>query len=98
MEGLGDIAEMRASEFPPKATAAKVSGGAHQILEGEPSIVPMARYRNDNTIRGHEWSVCCDCGLRHIHVYEVFRIKEGYFLGVRSYPDERTRNRRRRKK
>jgi hypothetical protein len=54
--------------------------------DGEPRFVSLLKYINDRTLRGQEWISCCDCGLIHLHTYNVIRTPDGlWHLIVRAF-------------
>ena len=72
---------------------------AHHLANGEARLLNLYRSTNDRGLHAHEWILCCSCGLRHLYTFEVFRSPEGrYFMNMRSFADERTRPKKRRKK
>lgn len=66
-----------------------VKGHNHSVENGEPVLFDLDHFEGDESLRGDVFWSCCDCGLRHHHVYEVrqtLRSKEAYMV-VRSYRD-----------
>lgn len=59
------------------------------MRDGEPAYVEMVRWEDEpaeGVVRGQQLVTCCDCGLRHLHAYEIFRANSGrWWLVVRSY-------------
>ena len=41
-------------------------------VDGEACMIALKRFENDKALRGRIWNSCCDCGLEHLYVYEVF--------------------------
>lgn len=77
---------MRKSSWPPKRAPAKYDGKVRAMREGEPNTIPLTRYETDMSLRGHIDNACCDCGLRHLIVFEVFRDAAGrFYLNKRTY-------------
>ena len=81
-----------------------IKGSNHVITGGEPLVFCLDHFEGDASLRGDAYWACCDCGLRHHHVYEVrqmTRKKEAYLV-VRSYRDnygtELVRNSRKKKR
>lgn len=72
-----------------KTHRADVKGSNHIIAGGEPLMFSLDHFEGDASLRGDAYWACCDCGLRHHHIYEVrqmARKKEAYLV-VRSYRD-----------
>ena len=59
----------------------------HIVHHGEPVLEELVHFSGDQSLRGDIFWTCCDCGLRHHHVYEVRQGKKGAFLVIRSYRD-----------
>ena len=41
-------------------------------VEGEPTMIALRRFGNDQSLRGRVWNSCCNCGMEHLYVFEVF--------------------------
>ena len=60
--------------------------GFQQRHDGEPRIVDLVKHGNDRTLSAHEYIKCCDCGLTHLHTYNVMKTPNGkWFFKVRAY-------------
>lgn len=72
--------------LPKTFKVAKEKKGMIQRQDGEPRFYELAKHVNDRTLTANTIVACCDCGLEHNHVYNVFRVSKGtWYLGVRSY-------------
>lgn len=72
--------------WPPKRAPAKRVKGVRQMREGEPNTVLLTRFETDMSLRASIDNACCDCGLRHLMVFEVFRDAAGrFYLNKRTY-------------
>lgn len=70
----------------PEPTEPMRKLGAQWNHDGTPTLIPLKRHPNDRTLRGEQENYCCDCGLRHVYCYEVFRAPQGqFFLTKRAY-------------
>lgn len=53
---------------------------------GEPTLYPLKRFEGDNSLTADAIRVCCDCGLSHLYVHNVFRSPDGnWYLQIRPY-------------
>ena len=72
--------------WPPKAERPKHQGRTRVNREGEPITVQLKRFLPDNSMRCVIDNGCCDCGLRHHLIFEVFRDAKGdWYLNKRAY-------------
>ena len=70
----------------PAPKKLKVVRGLQHNEDGDCSVIPLQRQSGDRTIRGLLRNTCCDCGLTHVQLFEVFRTPAGdYYLNKRSY-------------
>lgn len=71
----------------PKAfKTSRLKKGFRQRHDGEPRFLNLKKHENDRTLSAHESVKCCDCGLVHLHTYNVLRAPNGqWFLLLRSY-------------
>lgn len=59
---------------------------------GEGYIMDLRRWPNDKSLGAHWWNRCCECGFRHVFIFNVFRSLDGnWCLQVKPYADEMTR-------
>ena len=73
-------------KWPPKPKKLKYKHGAQLSGDGDAFVISLKRQRNDRSVRGAEHNTCCDCGLTHLNLYEVFQGPTGnYFLTKRAY-------------
>ena len=79
----------------PKPKKLNRKYGMTQNADGDASIIRLRRQRNDKSVRGSEHCACCDCGLTHLILFEVFRGPDSeYYLTKRSYSIYKRRGRR----
>lgn len=86
--------------WPPKPTKTEVKNGCNLRSNGEAIVIGLDRWGNDRTARGSEQSVCCDCGLQHLNIYEVvLGPNKSFYLIKRAYRvlEEKKKRRKRRK-
>ena len=73
-------------EWRPKPLTALMKRNVRTMRDGEPNTLELHRYNTDRTLRTSVDNSCCDCGLRHLLVFEVFRDPTGkFFLNKRAY-------------
>ena len=53
----------------------KIKKGFRPREDGEPRFLELVKHENDRTLSIQELNKCCDCGLVHLHTYNVVRIK-----------------------
>lgn len=76
----------RAAKWPPPRTKKRMDKGRRVMRDGEPNTIELHRYETDATLRGEIDNACCDCGLRHLLAFEVFRDPAGrWYLNKRTY-------------
>lgn len=74
------------SKWPPPRTKPSKKHGVRVMSEGEPNTLELLRFDTDMALRTSVDNACCDCGLRHLLVFEVFRDHTGrFFLNKRAY-------------
>ena len=72
--------------LPKPFKIARKKKGFRQRHDGEPRFLDLTKHDNDRSLSTHESVKCCDCGLTHLHTYNVLRTPDGnWYLGVRSY-------------
>jgi hypothetical protein len=55
----------------------------------EPATMGLRKYGNDRAMKAREMVCCCDCGLSHTMIYEVFQGQKGHFwISVRAIRDD----------
>lgn len=60
----------------------------YTAIDGEPLMVPLTRWNNDNALSGHLWLGCCDCRLRHLLAFAVYQTPDDEFwCQLRAYRD-----------
>jgi len=59
--------------------------GETRKLDGQPTKVSLTRFDGDAALRGGCWTVCCDCGLTHLVVYELYCEDGDWTLITRDY-------------
>jgi hypothetical protein len=61
--------------------------GAQQMRDGEPAYIDLHRFNKFEQIaRGDYRTVCCDCGLHHLHVFELHQRDDRSFgIVMRTY-------------
>lgn len=63
-----------------------VVDGLQQRHDGEPRFFELVKHLDDTTLSAFEHIKCCNCGLKHLHTYNVFKAPSGrWFLVVRPY-------------
>ena len=79
----------RAKWLPKDYPGVKGHSNTNIMTDGEPISVYLTKYTNDSCLHAQHWQHCCDCGLRHLITYEVYRDRVGrYFLNTRAYRDD----------
>ncbi len=57
--------------------------------DGEPTQLPLRRWRYDRSLRAQLITECCDCGLQHLTSFELFGYRErrsmSFWLVKRTY-------------
>jgi len=77
---------MKKIPWPPKRVPAQRIKGVRQMREGEPHTLELTRFETDMSLRATLDNACCDCGLRHLMVFEVFKDARGrFYLNKRAY-------------
>ena len=67
-------------------TAPKEANADIQSHDGEIWMYPLANHANDRTMSTHDVTKCCDCGLTHLHTYNVMKTPDGlWWLVKRAY-------------
>lgn len=69
--------------WPPKESKAEIKKDREVKRDGEPALMSLDRWGNDSTLRCDCLVRCCDCGLTHLHTYEVLRDPDGKFHLIR---------------
>jgi len=73
----------------PKPKKLNRKYGVSWMRDGDAMVISLNRQRNDTTVRGVEFCTCCDCGLTHLHTYNIVRIrlkkKTKWYLVERAY-------------
>lgn len=60
--------------------------GTQTHRNGEPHQIFLQRWENDWSLRGAERCCCCDCGLEHFYVYEIYKMgDDSWWLNKRPY-------------
>ena len=76
-------------KLPKTFKISKRKKGFRQRHDGEPTFLELVKHENDRTLSIHELTKCCDCGLIHLHTYNVVRIilkkKNKWYLIKRAY-------------
>lgn len=73
-------------KLPPVYKQRYAKDGIWTRQSGEPRISMLTRHANDNTLTCSVDNECCDCGLRHMNVYNVMRGPNGqWYLLNRVY-------------
>lgn len=67
------------------------------VRDGEPLIFDLEKFPTNEALTVEEWSVCCDCGLRHLIIYEVFEHNGRFHLALRCFRDPDSGKKRRKK-
>jgi len=78
---------MKRIPWPPKPEPVKRERGGRQVnRDGQPTTVRLVRFSPDTALHASIDNECCDCGLRHLMAFEVFRDAAGrFYLNKRSY-------------
>ena len=72
--------------LPKTFKVAKTKKGVVQRHDGEPRFFELVKHANDQTLTCNTVVACCDCGLKHNYVYNIFKVSKGtWYLGVRAY-------------
>ena len=78
-------------KLPKVFKISKIKKGFRQRHDGEPQFIELTKHANDRTLSTKELSKCCDCGLIHLHTYNVIRIrrkkKDRWYIIKRAYRD-----------
>ena len=54
--------------------------------DGEPRLYTLTKHENDRTLSTSHFVECCDCGLTHMHTYNVLKTPDGnWYLVHRAY-------------
>jgi hypothetical protein len=77
----------RSIRWPGPTTKPLYEGNTRIIRDGEPRPLRLERFPNDVSLRGDVWIACCDCGLRHLNTFEVYKDPKGFCLVLRSWRD-----------
>jgi len=76
-------------KLPEVFKVSKIKKGFRQRHDGEPQIFELAKHANDRTLSIAEFAKCCDCGLVHLHTFNVMRVrrkkKTKWYLIKRAY-------------
>lgn len=80
---------MTLHKWLPRETQPVIKSGVQNSRDGEPTRIPLTRWRNDRTLRGQLWNGCCDCGLEHLLTFEVMYDGRDFYLTKRSYRGEK---------
>ena len=73
-------------DWLPKPKKLKYKYGMQWNSDGDCTLIPLVRQQNDRSVRGAVTNTCCDCGLTHIYLFEVFRGPNGdFFLNKRAH-------------
>ena len=59
--------------------------GFRKRQDGEPRFVDLVKHRNDRTLSAQEFIQCCDCGLTHLHTYNVMQVRRKWYIIVRAF-------------
>lgn len=83
---------MKNKIWPPKAYKhGSEAPDKESNIDGEGSWIYLRRFENDGTLKGRIWTSCCDCGLEHLYIYNVVRLKSGdWWLIKTPYRDYKT--------
>jgi hypothetical protein len=80
------MSKKRLAPWLPPVTQPNLKKGVQWNHDGTPTLLPLKRHPNDRSLRAEQENYCCDCGLRHVYCYEVFRTPDGnFFLAKRAY-------------
>lgn len=71
--------------LPKTFKIAKAKKGLIQRHDGEPQFFELTKHANDRGLTTNTIVACCDCGLTHNYVYNIFKAKRTWYLGVRAY-------------
>lgn len=72
----------------PKTFEVSVQDDDHHVQrhDGEPVLHHLENHANDRTMSTRAWTKCCDCGLTHLHTYNVMKGPDGnWWLLTRAY-------------
>ena len=76
-------------KLPKTFKISKTKKGFRQRQDGEPRFLELIKYANDRTLTAQESVKCCDCGLTHLHTYNIVRIRlkkrNKWYLVERAY-------------
>lgn len=60
--------------------------GTEHPRSGEPVLLALRRFENEDLMRTNYTIGCCDCNLRHLFSFEVWKGSQGQFiLSLRAY-------------
>ena len=71
--------------LPETFKPAKVKNDSQQRSDGEPRFYQLIKHGNDKTLTTHYFDVCCDCGLTHHEMFNLLKVKKGWYLVTRAY-------------
>ena len=62
------------------------AAGKRPMVDGETVWLRVRRFSGDAAARANAYVACCDCGLKHLHSFELFEHpRHGLILSMRSY-------------
>ena len=62
-------------KLPKTFKVSKIKKGQRKRHDGEPRFLALVKHANDRTLSAHESVKCCDCGLTHLHTYNIIKTK-----------------------
>ena len=62
-------------KLPKTFKISKVKKGQRQRHDGEPRFLELVKHANDRSLSAQESVKCCDCGLTHLHTYNIIKTK-----------------------
>ena len=72
--------------LPKEFKTEPIVDGCRQRSDEEPRILDLVKHASDRSLSTQEFNKCCDCGLIHLHTYNVIKTPDGnWFLVKRAY-------------
>lgn len=82
----------RTVPWPPHPEKREERSDHYVMRDGEPLGIELTRWAGDSDPRGHQFEICCDCGLTHLITYQLEAVgKKGFFLRKRYYRIDKKR-------
>jgi hypothetical protein len=79
---------MSRDDWLPKERKPEINKKGIQVMsDGEPGFVELTRNQGADFLSGYQHLSCCDCGLKHLQVFQVYKDKrkKEYTLVMRAW-------------